>query len=894
MINFGGNISQFIGGDGRGTYTRTRFNVVGDLNLGAGDKIFAFGPNPLSLNVANNANLAAGSVIDLSASGSLGGAGGGGGGLPSTPVASFYQGLNMPGGRAGIAGQPGFPNFGTYEAQGGGNGQTGMGDYLSSGGAGGVGLGSIPTLTGSTPGGFAGNFNHATVARGDNGSNGGNGTNGGAGQVGGAGLAASGGYSVLYTTLRGGSGGGAGATGGNGVHGMNGGGGGGGSASKSTIEGQPVNPFNLAPRTGDFAEGGRGGSGGAGGQGGLGGIGGVGGGGGGGVELLARGAITMAGNSLLANGGNGALGSAGVAGSAGGAGRVGLAGETNSVGQVGGTGGNGGSGGTGGTGGTGGQGAGGSGGSVFMVATTLNQSGTTLQMQGGSGSAQGAAGQYLFQAYNSISGSSRVLDANGVLTENPYDSFQEGVLSSKMPNIVGLRGGADGYGILTSTARYDALRLVPFIPGFTDPLSRVAVIERAQSDIHRYTNNRIVETDTVTVTAMRDMVAPVISAISPQDADQPLGVLANGPLRLQQRGYMANPDYVPGAAGFTDIATLNRTETWAMRVDRTHPVSDLAKSYQLQVGFTPYGVQRLFTGPDTSPLIVTDNGLLHTRLQIIKAGAAPQVLHESTSETSANIRGSGFARANGSARLDINGSNVGNDWSIMPGQMSVDSNRRGVLANEVYGLYAGAGQAQAGLAVDLKGAAGSTERIRAIFANTFDDQGRTVWGYTYDVTYVSPEPTVNLARNADQEFVLDFGNVVLGGSQQLSFQFGNAAAPVAGTDLEDLSLLYHALSGGDSSQFSMLDGPSLMSIAAGGTLTRSLRFAPDHAGAFSALYLVTTDHNTDAGEVGQVFSFRLSGTAVAAVPEPSQWLMFGLGLIAVMFAKTRRHARRAA
>ena len=69
---------------------------------------------------------------------------------------------------------------------------------------------------------------------------------------------------------------------------------------------------------------------------------------------------------------------------------------------------------------------------------------------------------------------------------------------------------------------------------------------------------------------------------------------------------------------------------------------------------------------------------------------------------------------------------------------------------------------------------------------------------------------------------------------------------------------------------------------------------PTQVGVFSSLYRIVTDVNADLGANGDLVIFQLSGQAVAAVPEPLQWLMLGLGLAGVLVHQRRLRRRQAA
>lgn len=340
------------------------------------------------------------------------------------------------------------------------------------------------------------------------GDSGGNGGLGGDGYFGFNGLN-TGGDSLTLVGGGGGSGGSGGGSGGSGAGGGPGGGGGGGGSGGGGGGGGGAltGKGGAGGRGGAGGGGGRGGSGGDGGIGGAGGDGGLGGGGGGAFEIIALGRINLNG-TLNARGGSGSdgqmyspggLGTKGTDGSAGGHGYDGekggdgnevpggrggyghwnYVGEPESYGSAGnndayefldynnsaggggggaggpgGKGGDGGYGGDGGSGGWGFPGGGGAGGTVSVIGSVTRGAGQIDTSGGGSGSEEGGKGRLILgdniggglQSSVSQAGVGNLIGTTGSRSHNPF--LFDNWAGTLTPNIPGLRGGAEAFGLL--------------------------------------------------------------------------------------------------------------------------------------------------------------------------------------------------------------------------------------------------------------------------------------------------------------------------------------------------------------------------------------------------------------------------------------------------------------
>ncbi len=271
-------------------------------------------------------------------------------------------------------------------------------------------------------------------------------------------------------------GGGGGAGGGAGGGGGGGGGGAGGTGGAGGGGGAILADPGGNARGGD----GGGGGGGKGAAGGKGGDGGKGGSGGGAFEIVANGRINLnSTTNLNAKGGQGGSGSDGSGpnpttpqGGGGGAnaGTTGAAGADGSGvhpggGGFGGGGGNGGAGGTGGTGGSGGAGAGGAGGTIKLFGSVVNAAGATVNTQGafsGDFVTVGVDGQLLIGSNTPVGASSitktgvgNLVNLNsagsGATAANPFVKNPTTGNLTVTPMIAGLQGGAETYGLVSST-----------------------------------------------------------------------------------------------------------------------------------------------------------------------------------------------------------------------------------------------------------------------------------------------------------------------------------------------------------------------------------------------------------------------------------------------------------
>lgn len=165
-------------------------------------------------------------------------------------------------------------------------------------------------------------------------------------------------------------------------------------------------------------------------------------------------------------GGGGAAGAPTVSGSAGGNGQntsVGVGGGAGGGGGGGGgTGGIGGAGGRGGAGGTGGTGGGGAGGTLSVVGTAVTGTGS-LSTAGGTGAASGANGRVIVGSNAgtgnlSLSGVATSVTTAGSAGVNPF--LFGASTGQATPNLPGLQGGAEAFGLLSGPDAASVLGLM--------------------------------------------------------------------------------------------------------------------------------------------------------------------------------------------------------------------------------------------------------------------------------------------------------------------------------------------------------------------------------------------------------------------------------------------------
>ncbi|MDV6029538.1 MAG: hypothetical protein F9B45_05410 [Phycisphaera sp. RhM] len=448
--------------------------VHGDLKI-PGDAIQITGSRPLSIQAPNDVIISPQATFDASAVGTQTVAGGGVPGVVGAPgIAGDGMGITTPGGTGGLGGEggpggssgptPGTPGLPGTAGKAGQPGTPGTSGTAASPGtvgfknAAGSGVAGQAGLAGA-----AGSRGAAGIRGVGNGVAGGNGGTGGEGQPGvDGGTGGSGRNDVLGLEISaggsGGSGGGGGGGGGGGAGGSGGGGSGGNGASSWTYG------FGSYLSGGDGGDGGNGGIGASSGDGGNGAVGGVGGAGGGAFEIVAAGRLIAANTDYVARGGDGVSGqSADLGTTAGTEDRQGTPGASVfqfPPGWTGGDGGVGGIGGRGGDGGDGGAGGGGAGGTVKLFGTVVDVSGVDVDVAGGFGGAagvnDGGEGRFII-GDNTVTepadltglGNVTPLASEVYAGESSVNPFLDG---DNSPNLYGLVGGAEAFGLLDVSA----------------------------------------------------------------------------------------------------------------------------------------------------------------------------------------------------------------------------------------------------------------------------------------------------------------------------------------------------------------------------------------------------------------------------------------------------------
>ncbi|MBL9161663.1 MAG: hypothetical protein JNL18_02855 [Planctomycetaceae bacterium] len=892
-----------------------KFIVLGDLTLNADQKIFGIGFQLAKLEVANNATLAAGSVIDVSGEGRASGAGGGAGGSASPSVMSGYSPASASvaiggwgGGTAfanGINGTNGATSTGQQYRQNGSGAfvNPGTPEYAalfgsSAGGAGQIGSGNV----GVGAGGVAGAYTSAYAAQGGGGPGGpagqgssqfggpapgvtgGTGGTGGGGPQGMSGANASAIQEQLNPTavyLHGGNGGGAGATGGVGLPGGGGGGGGGGGASSD----------QFGPRS----SGGTGGLGGIGGLGGQAGAGGVGGGGGGGIQLLVRGTLNY-GGLTTAVGGNGSLGQAGGLGAAGTAGAAGQ-----STGNLGGNGGAGGAGGAGGQGGVGGNGMGGSGGVIQIVSSNLAYTGSTTTTGGlaGDGVTRSANGATYIHAYSGPSAglSNSAYFGARAAGDNPYRSHSGtstvgGAPVGKFANVPAIVGGAAPYGMLVGAPFGSVASGVQAFGGGAAPPPapghmRVGAVTRvnaswlaAQYGMSAFNGNN---QELLLYSAFGgDLKNPALMSVDQSHSPLFGDVIPSGPVRLRAgNGYLNDPTLTSGAVAPTDMANLPNLSTFAMYASGTQNVT---------ASFSPYGTPRTFSGtptvgtlgsPGASTVFLEDNGFLY--LGILGSSATTgRGTGAIVEEDASGEYGVGLAafdvRAGGNASVHGYAQGIGNAGTQTSGEMKLRTLQPPPInLGEPGPLYVQSSQSfsQIDVGEEWNSAAvplytknlplGTRQRVAdVIYAPDYDDNVRSI-SIPIDANIFGPSPQLAGAGTSGMEYIAPGAQV---GSTSLgTFSLTNAdiLSPInsiwrssiqQSPQLIRLSVLSMQLDD-PSGAFSVSGLPSSFVLNGNQSQSINVGFHPTTPGMHEAHLTLLTDVNAEVGQAGDTLTITL-------------------------------------
>ncbi len=897
-----------------------KFIVLGDLTLNSDQKIFGIGFQLAKLEVANNATLAAGSVIDVSGEGRASGAGGGVGGSASPSVmagyspasassaiggwgggTAFANGINGTSGATSTGRQyrqngtgafviPGTPEYATlFGSSAGGSGQIGSGNVGSAaGGAAGAYTNSYAAQGGGGTGGPAGNGS-APLGGPAPGTTGGTGGTGGGGPQGLTGANAPAIQEQLNPTalyLHGGNGGGAGATGGEGLPGGGGGGGGGGGASSD----------QFGPRS----SGGTGGLGGIGGLGGQAGAGGLGGGGGGGIQLLVRGALNY-GGSITAVGGNGSSGQAGGLGAAGTAGAGGQ-----STGSLGGNGGAGGAGGAGGQGGVGGNGRGGSGGVIQIVSSNLTYTGSTATTGGlaGDGVTRSANGATYIHAYSGTGAglSTSAYFGARAAGDNPYRSHSGtstigGPPVDKFANVPAIVGGAAPYGMLVGAPFGNVALGVQGFGGGVAPSPepghmRVGAVTRvsaswlaAQYGMGAFNSNN---QELLLYSAFGgDLKNPALMSVDQSHSPLFGDFIPSGPVRLRAgNGYLNDPTLTSGAVAPTDMANLPNLSTFAMYASGTQNVT---------ASFSPYGTPRTFNGtptvgtlgsPGASTVFLEDNGFLLVGLTGSSAttgrGAGVNVEEDTSGEY-----GVGLAvfdvRAGGNASVHGYAQGFGNAGTKTSGDMKLRTLQPPAInLGEPGPLYVQLSQSfsQVGVGEEWNSTAvplytknlpiGTRQRVAdVIYAPDYDDNVRAI-SVPIEANIFGPSPKLTGAGTSGMEYIAPGAQV--GSTSQGTFSLTNAdilspinsiwrSAILQSPQLIRLSVLSMQLDD-PTGAFSVSGLPSSFVLNGNQSQAINVGFHPTTPGVHEAHLTLLTDVNADVGQAGDTLTITLRATSL--------------------------------
>lgn len=881
------------------------YYVAGDLHLTSSDRVYGIGENLLRIVVGNNAWIADGAIISVSAVGRLSGAGGGNGGTGSqhvsfTTLNGAYSNATRPvggaGGFGGITGQPNgtngnsgdiafnvSPTHSSFVSTPGQTGQSGKNNSGSggAGGAGGLHEFNVPPSVGGT-GGPAGVDNHLVLGPGQNGSNGGDGVDGPNGLNGSHGAPATL-QAYILGQLRGGGGGGGGSDGTDGIAGVTGGGGGGGGKG------------GYATPWGDGKNGGGGGAGGSGGQGGLGGHGGNGGGGGGGIELLVFGKLDLAGD-VFAKGADGAAGKAGTFGQPGHEGNPGSPGDSEPFHYPGGHGGHGGWGGDGGKGGDGGSGGGGGGGTIHVASSVLNRAATSsYDVSGGAGPTGIAVSGFALQ--RSYSGNALTENAEyapHVSNFNPYLSYTP-VLgtpalmpSGHTPYIAGVAGGAEAYGVAAASDGLPDLDIGPAIVGSV-PSNAVAAVWRgnrtntvglAASALPDYANY-----DYVGYTSLLEgdgkVYNPKWAITRSSDTVNP------SPQPLLAGGYLTNPLFTEGATGPVEISFLDAGISYITMMER-------GGNATVTASFTPYGSARTFVGnPNFGPVLLYDHGLMKVTVTPEYGNPVSFIVDgETINGISTTFDGSGsvvgYARYNKNPGIGtgftVQVENVGNSYSELTSVIwnGMSQVAWGESKKPSDGSYYG------GFVSSMAPIGGTVQREFEVTSDAGNFKG------IVSIETVSPVLDLKVLDQDGLDHVsgleVDLGAIALGQTAEFKVQVRNLVFRNLG-DANRMTVVGtgwippegdspFSILGGEAALDSLLGSYTYRQILPGFSLHDTgeitLLVNPTSLGEFRATFQLATDIGGNVGHFTTLHNFEVS---VTVVPEPSAIVIAcGIGL----------------